>query len=104
MKFILVIGENEKHLLEYESDTMAGSLRIRVDNKEVKASTRRLFRPRKESHVLDIGMSERLDVKIETERGLLRGEKNRVFVNGRLVKLFDESVKETTPVVTEQAA
>ena len=91
MKFLLVVGDGEKHVLEYESDNFSGSIRIQIDKREVKHSRRFLFKPLKEKHLLDIGRSERCEVTIETERNLFFGEKNRVYVNGRLAKCYEST-------------
>ncbi len=86
MKFSLEIGDAEKHVVEYEFNQLLGTLTIKVNDKPVKKHTRLFDEPVKELHVFVVGVQEKYSVKIEKERKLLFGQKNRVFVNDRLVK------------------
>ena len=86
MKFSLEIGEVEKHVVEYEFNQLLGVLTIKVNQKAVKRHVRLFDEPLKELHVFVVGNEEKFSVKIEKERKLLFGQKNRVFVNDRLVK------------------
>jgi hypothetical protein len=86
MKFSLEVGEAEKHTVEYEFNQLLGTLTIKVNNKPVKKHMRLFDEPVKELHVFVIGTQEKVAVKIEKERKLLFGQRNRVFVNDRLVK------------------
>jgi hypothetical protein len=86
MKFSLEIGEAEKHTVQYEFNQLLGVLTIKVNDKPVKKHVRLFDEPIKELHVFVVGTAEKMAVKIEKERKLLFGQKNRVFVNDRLVK------------------
>ncbi|MEO6034541.1 MAG: hypothetical protein ABIQ35_04725 [Verrucomicrobiota bacterium] len=86
MKFSLEIGNLEKHTIEYEFNQLLGILTIKVNDKPVKKHMRLFDEPIKELHVFDVGNEERFSIKIEKERKLLFGQKNRVFVNDRLAK------------------
>jgi len=86
MKFTLEIGEVEKHIIHYEFNQLLGTLTIKVNNKPIKKHVRLFDEPLKELHVFVVGMQEKFAVKIEKERKLLFGQKNRVFINDRLVK------------------
>ena len=86
MKFSLEIGDAEKHTLKYEFNQLLGTLTITVNNEPIKKQRRLFDEPLKELHTFAVGMKEKLAVKIEKERKLLFGQKNRVFVNDRLVK------------------
>ena len=86
MKFSLEIGEAEKHTIEYEFNQLLGTLTIKVNEKPVKKHVRLFDEPVKELHVFVVGNQEKMAVKIEKERKLLFGQRNRVFVNDRLVK------------------
>lgn len=86
MKFSLEIGDSEKHTIEYEFNQFLGALTIKVNQKPVKKFIRLFNEPVKELHVFMAGEDEKVAVKIEKERKLLFGQKNRVFVNDRLVK------------------
>lgn len=101
MKFAIEIGEVERHLLEYERNDVTGYWQIRIDGQEVKQNKQILFNPRKQVHEFDVGNLERLSVRIEIERSLWGKEKKRVFVNGRLAKLFKDKSDEgisTVPI------
>jgi hypothetical protein len=86
MKFSLEIGEAEKHTIDYQFNQLLGVLTIKVNEKPVKRHVRLFDEPIKELHVFVVGVREKLAVKIEKERKLLYGQKNRVFVNDRLIK------------------
>jgi hypothetical protein len=86
MKFSLEIGDTEKHTVEYEFNQLLGTLTIKVNDKPVKKHVRLFDEPVKELHVFVVGNQEKFAVKIEKERKLLFGQRNRVFVNDRLVK------------------
>lgn len=86
MKFSLEVGEAEKNVVHYEFNQLMGVLTIKVNNKPVKRHVRLFDEPIKELHVFAVGDREKTDVKIEKERKLLFGQRNRVFVNDRLVK------------------
>lgn len=86
MKFSLEIGDAEKHTIDYEFNQLLGTLTIKVNDKPVKKHCRVFDEPVKELHVFVVGAQEKYSVKIEKERKLLFGQKNRVFVNDRLVK------------------
>ena len=94
MKFAIEIGEVEKHVLEYERNDVTGYWQIRIDGQEVKQNKQILFNPRKQVHEFDVGNLERLSVRIEIERSLWGREMKRVFVNGRLAKLFKDKTSE----------
>ncbi len=89
MKFSLEIGEAEKHTVQYEFNQLFGTLTIKVNNEPVKRQRRLFDEPLKELHTFAVGLQEKLAVKIEKERKLLFGQKNRVFVNDRLVKYYE---------------
>lgn len=89
MKFCLEIGELEKHTIEYHFNQLFGTLMIKVNDHPVKRHRRLFDEPIKELHTFVVGNQERLSVKIEKERKLLFGQRNRVFVNDRLVKYYE---------------
>jgi len=86
MKFSLEIGTVEKHTIQYEFNQLLGTLTIKVNNQPIKKHRRLFDEPLKELHVFMVGVQETLAVKIEKERKLLFGQRNRVFVNDRLIK------------------
>jgi len=90
MKYALEVGgDTETHLLEYQFSELWGSMVIKVDSHEVKRSVRWFGAPLRESHDLVFGKKEVLHVRIEKERRFPFGQKNRVFINERLVKCFE---------------
>lgn len=103
MKFFLIIGELEKHIVEYESDSFTGSFEVKVDHVEVKKYRGWFINP----HTccdLDVGRDEKLNVRFEIERKLFSGEKTRVYVNGRLLRCYTGNHVETRHEVAADCA
>ena len=88
VKFMIEIGEIEKHRLEYNFNQLLGSLVIRVNEQPIKKSLRLINEPVVEVHAFVVGQNEKSNVRIEKERRPLVGCKNRLYVNDRLVKVF----------------
>ena len=89
MKFSIEVGEGEKNRLEYNFNQFLGTLAITVNGKPIKKSVRLINEPIVEVHVLVVGQTELFEVRIEKERRHLLGQRNRVFVNNRLVKVME---------------
>jgi hypothetical protein len=89
MRFAVEIGEIEKHRLEYNLNQLTGSLVIKVNERPVKQQRRLVNEPQLEVHVFVVGEHEKSTVRIEKERKPLLGYKNRLYVNNRLVKVFE---------------
>ena len=89
MKFVIEIGEAEKHVIEYEFNQLFGRLTIKVNNQAIKRKIRLFSEPIQETHFFVIDQRERLSIRIEKERKLLYGQVNRVFVNNRLFKRYE---------------
>ncbi len=89
MKFAIEIGDAEKHRLEYNFNQLLGSLVIKVNEKQVKKSVRLVNEPVFEVHAFVVGDHEKSSVRIEKERRQLVGGKHRLYVNNRLVKVFN---------------
>jgi len=89
MKFCFEVGEVERNLIEYAFNQLLGQLTIRVNRQEVKNSVRLFDEPLTETHTLQVGKCERLNVRIEKERKLLFGQRCRVFLNNRLYKCYE---------------
>lgn len=87
MKFCLKIGSLEKHLVEFSFNQLLGELSIKVDSKEVTRSRWFFNEPLSETYTLAIGQHENLALRIEKERKPLFGNKCRVFLNERLMKV-----------------
>ncbi len=89
MKFAIEIGELEKHRLEYNFNQLTGSLLIKINERPVKQERRLFNEPELETHVFVVGDHEKSTVRIEKERKPLVGHKNRLYVNNRLVRVFE---------------
>jgi len=89
VKFAIEIGDTEKHRLEYNFNQLLGSLVIKVNEKPIKKSLRLINEPLLEVHAFVVGEQEKSSVRIEKERKQLIGSKSRLYVNNRLVKVFN---------------
>lgn len=90
MKFALEVGnEMESVKLEYSFNQLLGSMVIKVNDHEVKKTTRIFSGPAREFHDLQLGEKLPFSVRIEKQRKLLFGQVNRVFVDGRLVRCYE---------------
>jgi hypothetical protein len=89
VKFVIEIGDAERNRLEYNFNQLLGRLVIKVNEKPVKKSVRLINEPVLEVHAFTIGDHEKSSVRIEKERKQLVGGKHRLYVNNRLVKVFN---------------
>jgi hypothetical protein len=89
MKFTIEIGDAEKCRVEYSFNQLTGTLVIKVNQQPVKKSVRWLNEPQFEVHDLEVGEVERHVIRIEKVRKQLFGHRNKVFVDNRLVRVFD---------------
>ena len=90
MKFTIEIGENERNRLEYNFNQLLGSLVIKVNEKPVRESRRLFNEPILEVDLLVVGRRETALVRIEKERTSLLGHRNRLYINDRLFKVFEQ--------------
>ncbi len=88
MKFVIEIGDTEKHRLEYNFNQLLGSVVIKVNETAIKKSVHLINEPILEIYAFEVGDHEKSAVRIEKERKALVGCKNRLYVNNRLVKVF----------------
>jgi hypothetical protein len=89
VRFAIEIGDVEKHRLEYNFNQLLGRLVIKVNEQPIKRSVRLLNEPLLEVYAFAVGDHERSDVRIEKERKPLLGCRNRLYVNNRLLRVFD---------------
>ncbi len=89
MKYAIEIGDTEKHRLEYHFNQLLGTLLIKVNEKPIRKSVRLLNEPVLEVHDFVVGDQEKSSVRIEKERKALVGCTNRLYVNNRLVRVFN---------------
>ena len=73
----------------YDFNQLLGTLLVKVNEKPVKRSIRLLNEPVLEVHIFVIGEQEKLTVRIEKQRKQLLGHRNRLYVNNRLIRVFD---------------
>jgi hypothetical protein len=90
MKFTIEIGEKERNRLEYNFNQLLGSLVIKVNEKPVRESRRLFNEPILEVDLLVVGGRETAFVRIEKERTSLLGHRNRLYINDRLIKVFEQ--------------
>jgi len=89
VKFVIEVGENEKNRLEYNFNQLTGNLLVKVNERPIKKSRRLINEPVLEILVFEVGENERSTVRIEKERKQLLGHRNRLYVNNRLVKVYE---------------
>jgi hypothetical protein len=89
MQFAVEVGETEKSLVEYNFNQLMGSLLIKVNNQPVTQTRRLINEPVVEVHTFEVGQMERATVRIEKHRKQLLGHRSRLYVNNRLVRVFD---------------
>ena len=89
MRFIIEVGEVEKHLVEFSFNQLAGSLLIQVDNQPVLKTKRVFNEPVREVFQFMVGDAERLPVRIEKQRKPLFGHRNCVYVAERLTRVVE---------------
>jgi hypothetical protein len=89
MKFKIEVGEIEKHQVEFNHNQLMGSLLIKVDRQPVVRRTRLVNEPLREVYEFVVGQMEKSEVRIEKLRNQLFGSRNSVYVDNRLVRVFD---------------
>ena len=89
MKFTIEIGESEKNKLEYNFNQLTGNLVVKINERPVKKSRRLINEPVLEILVFEVGETEKSTVRIEKERKQLLGSRNRLYVNNRLLKVYE---------------
>ena len=89
MKFSIEIGVNEKNHLEYSFNQLLGSMVIKVNDQTITRSLRLINEPELEVHVMIVGRFEKSTVRIEKQRKPLLGSRNRLYVDNRLLKVYE---------------
>jgi hypothetical protein len=89
MKFVIAVGDADKHAVEFNFNQLRGTLVIRVDDRPIYQSTRIFNEPLHEVYRFVIEGREKTDVRIEQRRKPLLGHHNTVFVNNRMIGVFD---------------
>jgi hypothetical protein len=89
VKFSFVIGESEKHHLEYSFNQLLGRLDIKVNNQPIISFVRLFNEPVLEVFDFHVGYAERASVRIEKVRKPLFGHLNRLYVDNRLARVFE---------------
>lgn len=75
MKFVIEIGDTEKHRLEYNFNQLLGTLLVKVNEKPVKKSLRLIDEQALEVNVFVVGEQEKSTVRIERQRKPLVGHR-----------------------------
>ncbi len=89
MKFAVEVGETEKNRLECSFNQLLGTWLVTVNEKPAVRSVRLLNEPLLEVRVFVVGDQQPSTVRIEKQRKQLVGHTNRVYLNNRLLRLFD---------------
>jgi hypothetical protein len=89
MRFTFPVGDIDKHLIEFNFNQLCGTLVIRMDNQPVFRATRFFNEPVQNVYQFVIAGLEKSEVRIEQRRKPLFGHHSRVFVNNRLINVFD---------------
>ena len=88
MKFAVIVGDVEKTRVEYRSNQLLGSTIIKVNNEPVKKIMHLVNDPVLEVHSFVVGTDEKTSVRIEKQRKPLLGYTSRLFVNDRLMQVY----------------
>ncbi|MFM2083027.1 MAG: hypothetical protein RL380_1718 [Verrucomicrobiota bacterium] len=89
MKFKLEVGEEEKHVVGFDFNQLAGTLVITVDDQPVVKKRRVINEPVEEIYELTVGDVQKNSVRIEKRRKQLLGHRRRVWINNRLAQVAD---------------
>jgi hypothetical protein len=89
MKFVIEVGETDRHVVEFNFNQLRGALVICVDDRPIYQSTRIFNEPLHEVYHFVIDGREKSDVRIEQRRKPLFGHHDTVFVNNRMIGVFD---------------
>ena len=89
MKFAIEFGGLERHRLEYYFNQLLGRLSIKINEQSVTQSLRLVNEPEFEVYEFEVGDREKSTVRIEKVRKPLIGHINRLYVNNRLLKVFE---------------
>jgi len=89
MRFRIQVGEIEKHWVEFQHNQLMGSLSIKVDRKPVIQTRRVVNEPVREVYELAVGEMEKSEIRIEKVRRQLFGTRNTVYVDKRLVRVYE---------------
>jgi hypothetical protein len=89
MKFNIEVGEIEKHQVEFNHNQLMGCLLIKVDKHPIVRRRRLVNEPLLEVYEFVVGQMEKSEVRIEKLRNQLFGSRNSVYVDKRLVRVFE---------------
>lgn len=88
MKFIVEVGVEEKHTVEFNFNQLLGRSTVKVDGHEVFSKKRWFSEPVFDHYEVEIGGRESVRLRIEKRRRQLLGAKYTVYVDDRLTGLF----------------
>lgn len=94
MKFTIIIGEQEKHTINYSFNKFWGFLKITVNGIRIIKDLRTYSLNLTTSYEFEVGVKEIYHVRIDKIRprinGALRSNKYEVYVNGTLFKELND--------------
>jgi hypothetical protein len=92
MQFSFIVGESEKHQVDFSFDQFVGNLEIRVDGQPVIKDFRMFSLSLTKRYDFIVGVNERHQVAIEKKRKLflagLRPMQYRIFIDGQLAQTY----------------
>lgn len=86
MKFSIEVGEGEKHLIECDFNQLLGRALVQVDGRAVFQKKHWFSEPMVDTGNVEHDQSVR--IRIERERKLVFGSKYRIYVDDRLMQLY----------------
>ena len=93
MNFSFEVGAEERHIVEFDFNSMRGDLSIKVDGDEVVRDFRMFSLSLTKEYRFNVGTREQHTVRIEKKRKLflagLRKQKYRVYVDDKLVNEYE---------------
>lgn len=92
MNFSFIIGQEEKHRVDFSFDQVIGNLEIKVDGQTAIKDFRFASLKLTKRYEFIVGVSEKHSVAIEKRRKLflagMRPQQYRVFIDGQLVHTY----------------
>jgi hypothetical protein len=88
MKFMVEVGDLEKHTVEFKFNQLLGRSTVAVDGQVVFSKKRWFSEPVFDNYEVEIGGRESVRLRIEKRRRQLLGAKYTVYVDDRLSGLF----------------
>lgn len=88
MKFVIEVGTQDKHLIEFTFNQLLGQSLLKVDGREVFNKKRWFSEPVVDSYDMEISGAESIRLRIVKQRKLLVASRYSVYVDNRLTQVF----------------